>query len=160
MAAIATTTAVGVGALPALRAAATPRRTLLGRRDDFPVALARHGRGLELFESPGEVLATVLAYLVEARGIDLARSSHAAVAAAIGSARGSTYLILGEEHRALLPSLADAPVSPVELARFFNRFNRATEGEQVGQAMLEGLRFLRRAIESTGPDTVVLLGIV
>ena len=160
MSAIATTTAVPIDALPALQAAAAPRKSLLGgRKDEFPLALARHGRPLELFEFSGYVLETVLAYLSE-RGVDLVRSRHEEVARAITSARGSTYVILGEEHRALAQKLTDAQHAPAELAKFFNEMNAASEDPDVGEAMLGGIRFLRRALDAVDRETVVLVGIV
>ena len=123
------------------------------------MALARHGRPLELFEFSGYVLGAVLAYLSE-KGIELTRSQHDEVARAITSARGSTYLILGEEHRPLAEKLTDAQQAPAELARFFNELNAASEGPEVGEAMLEGIRFLRRALDAVKTGTVVLVGIV
>jgi len=160
MSAIATTTVVPIEALPALREAAAPRRSLLGRRkDEFPSALARYGRALELFEFSGFILVTVLEYL-SGRGIDLMQSQHDKVASAISSARGSTYVILGEEHRALTPKLSDTQHSSVELAAFFNDMNGASEGLEVGEAMLDGIRFLRRALEAVTPGKVVLLTVL
>ena len=98
MSAIATTTEVPISALAALRDAAVPRKHLIGGPEDrFPLALARHGRALELFEHSGDLLATVLAYLDEKHGIDLMHSRHEEVASAITKARGSRFVILGEE---------------------------------------------------------------
>jgi hypothetical protein len=157
---IATTTAIPLAALEAVRAAAVRKKTLLGHeKDEFPVALARHGRALELFEHPGQILSTVLAYLRERRGVDLARSRHADVAAAISSARGSTFLLLGEEQVPLAGSLTDTDARE-ELAAFFEGLHGPSEGPDVGEAMRDGIRFLRRALEAITPGTVVLVAIL
>jgi hypothetical protein len=157
---IATTTAIPLTALEAVRAAAPRRKTLLGHeKDEFPVALARHGQALELFEHPGPVLATVLAYLRERRGIDLARSRHSEVAAAISRARGSTFLLLGEEQVPLAGSLTDTDGGE-ELVGFFDALHGGSEGPGVGEAMRDGIRFLRRALEAITPGSVVLVAIL
>ena len=158
---IATTTAVPLSALGTLVRSARRRRSLLGGvKDEFPTALARHGRALEVFRYSGSLLPTVLTYLEQSRGIDLSRSMHDEMAFAISSARGSAHLILAEQHRPLASRLDDALHSPGELTAFLNRLGRTSEGEEVGAAMLEGIRFLRRALDAVGPGTVVLLAIL
>ena len=157
----ATTTSIPLAALGAVRAAAAPRRSILGgRKDEFPIALARHGRALELFEHSGHLLGTVLAYLGEKRGIDLLHSRHDEVASAITAARGSTFVILGEEHVPLAGRLAEVDATPEELAAFFNGFNGASEGPEIGEAMREGIQFLRHALEAVTSGTVVLVTIL
>jgi hypothetical protein len=149
---IATTTAIPVADLEAVRAAAPRRKTLLGvEKDEFPVALARHGRALEVFEHPGNVLAAVVACLA-GKAIDLGHSRHDAVAEAISKARGSRFVILAEEHLSLGAKLTDSAVSREDLAAFVD----AGESLDAG-AMLEGVRFLRRALEAVSPETVVLV---
>jgi hypothetical protein len=108
------------------------------------------------------VLTTVLAFLAERRGVDLRRSRHDEVARAITRARGSTFLVLGEEQVPLAGRLTDVEVEATteELATFFNAFNQASDGPGVGEAMREGIRFLRRALEAVAPGTVVLLAIL
>jgi hypothetical protein len=151
---IATTTAIPVTALEAVRAAAVRRKTLLGHeKDEFPVALARHGRALEVFERPGNVLAAVIASLAE-RGLDLAHSRHDDVAAAISKSRGSPFLILAEEHLPLAGKLTDAGVSMRELPAFLDG---SAEG---AEAAREGIEFLRRALEAVTPGSVVLVAIL
>ena len=152
---IATTTAIPLRALEAVRAAAARRKTLLGHeKDEFPVALARHGRALEVFEQPGTVLAAVLACL-GGKGLDLGHSRHDEVAAAISRARGSRFVILAEEHLPLAVELTDSAVSREDLAAFVEGGERFDAG-----AMLEGIRFLRRALEAVTPGTVVLVAIL
>lgn len=152
---IATTTAIPVAALEAVRAAASRKRTLLGiEKDEFPVVLARHGRALEVFEHPGTALAAVLGSLA-GKGVDLGHSRHDEVAAGISKARGSRFVILAEEHLPLAVELTDAAVSREDLAAFVD----AGEGFDAG-AMLEGIRFLRRALEAVTPGTVVLVAIL
>jgi hypothetical protein len=152
---IATTTAIPVAALEAVRAAAPRRKTLLGvEKDEFPVALARHGRALEVFEHPGNVLAAILARLA-AKGLDLEHSCQDEVAAAISKARGSRFVILAEEHVPLAGRLVDSALSREDLAALGD----AGEGVDPG-AMLEGVRFLRRALEAVTPGTVVLVAIL
>jgi hypothetical protein len=159
--AIATTTAIPIVALEAVRAAAPPKKSLLGvRKDSFPMALARHGRALEVFEHSGQLLGTVLAYLDEKRGIDLRHSRHDEVASAITRARGSPFFLLGEEHLPLAGKLTDVGAGVEELTAFFNAFNRTSEGPEVGEAMREGIEFLRRTLEEVGPETVVLVAIL
>ena len=159
--AIATTTAVPLSALPALRRAARPRRTILGgRKDGFPEALARHGRALEVLDPCGRTLSTLLVYLRQRRGIDLARSSHEETAQALSSARGSTYLVLGDEHRPHASMLEEGRHAPAELADFFNGLHRTSEGVEVGERMCEALGFLRRALEAVTPGSVVLVAML
>lgn len=161
MSSIATTTAIPLAALGTVRAAAGPRKSILGgKKDEFPIALARHGRALELFEHPGYLLGTVLVYLREKWGIDLLHSRHDEVASAITTARGSTFVILGEEHVPLAGRLTEVHATTEELAAFFNAFNDASDGLEVAEAMREGIRFLRRALEAVTPGTVVLVAIL
>jgi hypothetical protein len=158
--AIATTTALPLSELPALRGVARPRKTLLGwPKDLFPEALARYGRALEVLDPSGPTLSALLVYL-ERRGIDLARSSHEETAQAISSARGSTYLILGEEHLRHASMLEEARYSPAELAGFFNELHGTSEGVEVGERMREAVGFLRRALEAVSPGNVVLLAML
>jgi len=160
-ASIATTTAIPVAALDSLQAAAVRRKSILpGEKDEFPLALARHGRALELFERPGQLLLSALAFVAERQGVDLGRSRHAGTAAAISSARGSTFLILDEEHVPLAWKLTDAGVGAGELTGFHEAFTGTRAGVEVADGMLEGIRFLRRALESIAPGTVVLLAIL
>ena len=159
--AIATTTAIPVDALKAVRAAAARKKSLVGgMKDSFPMALARHGRALEVFEHSGQVLGTVFVFLDEMRGIDLRHSRHDKVASAITRARGSSFFILGEEHLRLAGKLTDVGAGVEELTAFFNAFNEASEGPEVGEAMREGIEFLRRALEAVSPETVVLIAIL
>jgi hypothetical protein len=158
---IATTTAIPVSALEAVRAAAPPKTTLLGfKKDEFPMALARHGRALELFEHSGAVLRTALVFLGEKRGIDLMHSRHDAVASAITKARSSPFFLLGEEHLPLSGKLAESDADIDELADFFNALNDAHEGPEVGEAVQEGFEFLRRALDEVTPGSVVLVAIL
>lgn len=158
---IATTTAIPIAALAAVRAAAVRKKSLVGgTKDSFPTALARQGRALELFEHSGQVLGTVFVFLDEKRGIDLRHSRHDEVASAITRARGSPFFILGEEHLPLAGKLTDVDAGVEELRAFFNAFNETSEGPEVGEAMREGIEFLRRALEAVSPETVVLVSIL
>jgi len=159
--AIATTTAIPVDALKAVRAAAARKKSLVGgTKDSFPIALARHGRALEVFEHSGQVLGTVFVFLDEMRGIDLRHSRHDEVSSAITRARGSSFFILAEEHLPLAGKLTDVGAGVEELAAFFDAFHQASEGPEVGEAMREGIEFLRRALEAVAPGTVVLVAIL
>ena len=160
MSAIATTTLIPVAALDALRDAAPPRKGLLGgKKDGFPTALARHGRALEVFERSGYLLGTVFVYLDE-RGIDLMHSRHDEVASVLTKARGSTFFILGEEHAPLAGKLVNVGASVGELTEYFNAFNEADEGPEIGEGMGDAIRFLGRALEAVTPGNVVLLAIL
>ena len=159
--AIATTTAIPVDALKAVRAAAARKKSLVGgMKDSFPMALARHGRALEVFEHSGQVLGTVFVFLDKKRGIDLRHSRHDEVASEITRARGSSFFILGEEHLPLAGKLTDVGAGVEELAAFFDAFHQASEGPEVGEAMREGIEFLHRALEAVAPGTVVLVAIL
>ena len=158
---IATTTAIPVSRLEAVRAAAPRKQTLLGfQKDEFPMALTRHGRALELFEHSGAVLRTAFVYLDERRGIDLMHSRHDEVASAITKARGSPFFLLGEEHLRLAGKLAESQAGIDELAAFFNASNGTHEGPEVGEALREGIEFLRRALDEVTAGTVVLVAIL
>jgi hypothetical protein len=158
---IATTTAIPVSALEAVRAAAPPKTTLLGfKKDEFPMALARHGRALELFEHSGAVLRTALAYLEEKRGIGLMHSRHDEVATAITKARGSPFFLLGEEHLPLRHALREVDAGVDELGSFFDALNDARGGREVGEAVRDGIEFLRRALDEVAPGEVVLVAIL
>ncbi len=97
----------------------------------------------------------MLAYLAERRGVDLRRSRHEAVASALTQARGSTFLVLGEEHLPLAGRLSEAEANATteELTTF-----AGASGSP--EAMREGIQFLRRALEAVTPGTVVLLAIL
>lgn len=97
----------------------------------------------------------MLAYLDEKRGIDLRRSRHDEVARAITEARGSTFLLLGDEHVPLAGRLRDAEAEATN--EVLTAFRGASAAPEVGEAMREGIRFLRRALEAVDPGTVVLL---
>jgi len=158
---IATTTALPISALEAVRAAAPPKTTFLGfKKDEFPMALARHGRGLELFEHSGAVLRTAFLYLDEKRGVDLMHSRHEEVASAITKARGSPFFLLGEEHVPLKGELVQDDAGIDELAAFFNEHNEVHEGPEVGEAVRDGIEFLRRALDEVTAGTVVLVAIL
>lgn len=157
---IATTTAIPVSALEAVRAAAPPKTTLLGfKKDEFPMALARHGRALELFEHSGAVLMTAFVYL-EKRGIDLMHSRHEEMGSAITKARGSPFFLLAEEHLRFAGKLEESGAGIDELAAFFNAVNEAHEGPEVGEAVRDGIEFLRRALDEVTAGTVVLVAIL
>jgi hypothetical protein len=158
---IATTTAIPLSRLEAVRAAAPRKQTLLGfQKDEFPMALARHGRALELFEHSGAVLRTALAYLDEKRGIDLMHSRHEETASAITKARGSPFFLLGEEHLPLGDALDEVEAGVDELAAFFDALNDPSGGPGVGQAVRDGIEFLRRALDEVVPGEVVLVAIL
>jgi len=158
---IATTTAIPVSRLQAVRAAAPRKQTLLGfQKDEFPMALARHGRALELFEHSGAVLRTAFVYLDEKRGIDLMHSRHDEVASAITKARGSPFFLLGEEHLPLAGKLAECHAGIDELAAFFRASGEADEGPEVGEAVRDGIEFLRRALDEVTAGNVVLVAIL
>ena len=102
----------------------------------------------------------MLGYLERSRGIDLGRSSHEDTARAISSARGSTYLILGEEHLPHASILDETRYSPVELTAFFNDLHGTNAGVEMGERMREALGFLRRALEAVRPGSVVLVAML
>jgi hypothetical protein len=113
-----------------------------------------------VLDPSGEPLTALLLFLQRRRGIDLARSRHDETAREIGEARGSTYLILSEEHLPRAAELDERLYTPAELTAFFNDLRRRNEGEGVGERMREALGFLRRALEAVGPGTIVLLAML
>ena len=159
MSTIATATVLSLGSLEALRDAAKPTKGLFGgSRDRFHDYLKRHGVELPAFEGQGYVLVTLLCFLEE-RGIDLMNSEHADLAKALASTRGTTFFILSDTIKTShLKSLDASSFTPNELRSYYEAFNE-TEASGVESVMLEGIRFLIKALGSAAADKVVILEI-
>jgi hypothetical protein len=157
LSAIASVTVLSRSLLPVLREAATPKKSLFGKvKDVFRDVLARDGRQVGDFQWSGYVLATLLPYLEDSRGLALMKSEHDDLAKLLSEKRGATYFFLTEEHKRWLPDLDPAKFSEQELGDYYNEFNASTE-PGAGRPMLDGVRFLREAVAALEAGTVGLL---
>jgi hypothetical protein len=159
MSAIASVTVLPKTALPLLREAATPKKSLFGSaKDGFPKVLAQNGRPLGDYPWSGYVLATLLPFLEETRGIALMKSEYDDLASLLAEKRGATYFFITQDHKKWLADLDPVKFGDDELRDYYNEFNEAQESG-AGQPMLDGVRFLREAVAAVDASTVALLSI-
>ncbi len=120
--------------------------------------LTRLGRPVEKYEWSGFVLATLLTYLEESRGIALMKSELDSLAEELSRKRGATCVFLTHEHQKWIPQLEPATYSEQDLCKYYNEFNETNEPD-AGHPMLDGIRFLQQAITALGVGDVGLLSI-
>jgi hypothetical protein len=124
-----------------------------GGYDDF---LERHGREVVDYRWSGWVFGTLLAYLDERHGIDLTQSSHDELSKFLTKTRGATHFVLTDDHRrAYFDALDPGKFSQAALRDYYNEFNEADEDE-LGEAMLDGIRAIRQSLASVDENSVVL----
>jgi hypothetical protein len=142
--------------LPALREAVGGKRGLFRRKSStFDEVLAAESRERLGYEWQGYVLATLLAFLDE-RGIALMESPDNAP---LSEGAGGTCIVLSPELRDRYADRLDpSGFDPGELRAYYEGFNE-TEGEEWGDAMLDGIRLFRDALTRLDDGKVALLRI-
>lgn len=157
MSALASVAVLPKSSLPTVREAAVPKKSLFGKsRDVFHEVLAQQGRTVGDYRWSGYVLATLLPYLEEARGISLMKSQFDELATFLSEKRQVTLFIFTEEHKKWLADLDPVKFTEAELRDYYNQFN-ATEEPGAGRPMLDGVRFIRDALAAVDEATVGLL---
>lgn len=160
MSSIASFKKVNKAALEGLAKAATPRRTFFGgTKDEYPNYLSANATDVARYEWSGFVLATLLPYLEERYGIDLMHSEHNDLADLLTNQRQATCFIFTDTHRAnLLDRLKPEEYPIAEMRDYFNEFN-ASDEQEIGIAMRDGIKAIRDSLAQVDPQSVVLLSI-
>jgi len=159
MSAIATFTMMPAAALPDLRAAAAPKKSLFGKpKDTFAAYLAEHGSEVADYPWSGYVLGTLLVYLEE-QGMNLMVGEYDELGTRLCEARGATYFIFTPEHkRALLAQLDPNRFSEEALRDYYNEFNEVEEPDS-GRPMLDGIRSFAQSLEALDDSSVIVFGV-
>jgi hypothetical protein len=118
--------------------------------------LAQQGHSIGSYEHSGYVLATLLPYLEESRGVALMSSEFDAVARSLSQQYGATCFVFTDAHREWLPKLDPETFSEQDLRDYFNAFNETSDSD-AGVPMLDGVWFLREVVAALEPTTVGLL---
>lgn len=159
MSAIASFIILPKSALPELRKAAIPKKSIFGGvKDGFHDFLRTRGRVATNYDWSGYVLATVLPYLEE-RKIDLMKSEHGDLSSHLSKERKSTCFIFTPGHKsAYLARLSPESYSEADLRDYCNEFNGSSEAE-AGKPMLDGIRAIHESLRQLDDESVVLLHI-
>ena len=141
-----------------------PKSALEGLRDaaaggtdhDY---LRVNGRDVAEYRWSGYVLATLLPYLEEKHQIDLMKSEYDELAAFLTNTTGATHFIFTPGQRgAFLNRLQPRSFSEEEMRQYFNEFN-ATNEQEIGRAMLDGVSALRESLGQIEDTSVVVFSI-
>jgi len=151
MSAIASFTKVPTSALEGLRNAAAS-----GTGYDY---LNANGREVAEYRWSGYVLATLLPYLQQKHQIDLMKSEYDELAAFLTNTTGATHFIFTPIQRtAFLNRLEPRSFSEEEMRQYFNEFN-ATNEQEIGRAMLDGISALRESLGQIEDSSIVVFSI-
>ena len=147
-------------ALAGLRDVVLPKKRWFGgARDEFHDFVQQHGREVVNYSWSGYVIAVVLPFLDEQRGVDLSKSPHDDLAAYLTEKRGGSWIVLTAEHkRAYLAKFSPEEFSAEEARDFYNAFNETKEAK-VGEAMLDGIRAIHDSLRAVDDEHIVLLHI-
>jgi CHAD domain-containing protein len=118
--------------------------------DDWTTLVA--GADTVTYKASGWLLATLLPYLEE-RGVNLMNGPDTM---ALCDMLGCSCFALTSSHRGLIDQLDPARYEPKQLRRYYEEFNE-TSGAGAEEALLEGIRFLREALERLPDDKVGVL---
>jgi hypothetical protein len=160
MSAIASFLRVRESDLQGLREAAIPvKRLFRAPRDGFWEYLRARAEPVLEFGGSGHIFGTLFSFLDEKRGIDFMKSRHADLATFLSTTRGSTCFFLTVDHRdrhrdALEPKSFDG----ADLRAYYNDFNE-TDEPAAEEAMFDGIKALRAALDAVHKDSVVFLNI-
>ena len=117
------------------------------------------GREVAEYRWSGYVLATLLQYLEEKHQIDLMKSEYDELAAFLTNTTGATHFIFTPSQRtAFLNRLEPKSFSEEEVRQYFNEFN-ATNEQEIGRAMLDGVSVLRESLGQIEDSSVVVFSI-
>jgi hypothetical protein len=158
MSAIAHFVKMPLSAIDGLNKAAIAQKSLFrGRVDRYNDYLREYGREVVQYRWSGYVLATLLPYLAERHQIDLMNSGRAELAEFLSRTRGATHFIFtSEQRKSLIHRLASEPFSQDEMREYFNEFN-ATNEDDVGLAMFDGVVALRECLGQLDDDSAIVL---
>lgn len=150
--------------LEALKKAAAPKRTLLGKpKDRFWEFLAKEAKTLEEYQWSGYVMSPLLVYLQE-QGVDLLKSENDDISNFLCHARGASFFFLTRDHRErLLAKLNPDNYALDDLARYYIEFTEADDEHErasCGRSMLDGIKVIHNNLQRIGDGKVILLGIV
>jgi hypothetical protein len=117
------------------------------------------GREVAEYRWSGYVLATLLQYLEEKHQIDLMKSEYDELAAFLTNTTGATHFIFTPSQRtAFLNRLEPKSFSEEEVRQYFNEFN-ATNEQEIGRAMLDGVNALHESLGQIEDSSVVVFSI-
>jgi hypothetical protein len=147
-------------AIEGLKAIATAKISgTSGNADGYYRYLRQHGREVSDYRWSGLVLATLLGYLQQKKGIDLMKSEYDQIATDLTKARDATHFIFTESHKLrFLNEVNPQLFSEVEMHDFFNEFNE-TSDQQIGIAMLDGVIALQVALGALDDESVMVFSI-
>ena len=121
--------------------------------------LSANGREVAEYRWSGYVLATLLPYLEEKHQIDLMKSEYDELAAFLTKTTGATHFIFTPGQRtAFLNRLEPKSFSEEEVRQYFNEFN-ATNEQEIGRAMLDGVNALHESLGQIEDSSVVVFSI-
>lgn len=121
--------------------------------------LSVNGRGVAGYRWSGYVLATLLPYLEEKHQIDLMKSEYDELAAFLTNTTGATHFIFTPRQRiAFLNRLDPKSFSEGLMRQYFNEFN-ATNEQEIGRAMLDGVSALHESLGQIEDTSVVVFSI-
>jgi hypothetical protein len=143
-----------------LRDAAVPKKRWFGgAKDEFYDFLQQHSREVVDYSWSGYVIAVVLPFLDEQRGVDLGKSAHDDLASYLIEKRGGSWVVLTADHkRTHLAKFAPEEFSSEEVRNFYNAFNE-TQEDEIGEAMLDGIRAVHESLRAADDEHIVLLHI-
>ena len=147
-----------ISAVDGLREAFLPKKRWFGRpRHTYGEYLRQRGREVVEYPWQGFVLATLLVYLQEERGIDLLGSEYRTLTDDLSMQANATVIILTQGHRqACLTKLEQESFSEDQLRDYYNAFNEVSWPDS-GKPMLDGVRAFREALEQVDEDAVIFL---
>lgn len=121
--------------------------------------ISANGREVAQYPWSGYVLVTLLPYLDEKHQIDLMKSEYDELAAFLTQTTGATHFIFTASQRnAFLNRLEPRSFSEKDMRQYFNEFN-ATNEQEIGRAMLDGVRALHGSLGQIGDTSVVVFSI-
>jgi hypothetical protein len=151
MSAIVSFTKLPQSALGGLRKAAAT-----GTAYDY---LRVNGREVTEYRWSGYVLATLLPYLQEKHQLDLMTSEYDELATLLTNGTGATHFIFTPaQSAAFLNRLEPGLFSEEEMRQYFNEFN-ATNEQEIGQALLDGVGAIQESLKQLEDSSVVVFSI-
>lgn len=161
MSAIASFIKLPKSALDGLRKAAVPQKRLFGApKDTYYEYLRKNGREVTEYRWSGFVLGTLLPYLQQKHKIDLMKSEYAELGTFLTKTRRATHFILTSAQKTKFAKQLDSGLfSEEEMRQYFNEFN-ATNEQEIGRAMLDGIAAFRESLDSIDDHFVIVFSVV
>lgn len=117
--------------------------------------LKENGVEVADYKWSGFVFATLLCFLQE-RDVDLMKSEWDELSSALTQTSGATHFIFTAEHKSkYLEPLDPQRYNEADLRDYYNDFNGCNE-EQIGKAMLDGIKTLQQSLASL-PDGHIIV---